>query len=767
MKNIFRIFKRDMKNIFTNWVATVVVIALMIIPSLYSLFNIKASWDPYESTGGIKIAVINEDKGTVFKDEDINLGNELVENLQDNDKMGWVFVDKKTGENGLLYEKYYATIEIPEDFSKDVITLVEKDVVKPKLIYTVNEKINAIAPKMTDAGVKTVKGQIDENIVKTVSGIMFRVLNEVGINIENNRPELRNIIDSVYELDDNMPELESVINGAVDGTVSISDLLNKVNEIIPTLSDTIDATDDFLRNSQDFLDNTEGELSDSSPIIKEKLVSSENILDTTSIELKNIDENVLPEVSKKTLLLVSDSSKATSTSIEDINSKLNSIRKFLDKVSKIQIPKPNIIEDASQTAEQIEAAKKAKEAAEKQAKALKSMQKDIKDTSKKISEIIERLDTINDNLQTVIARVDEEIDRLDNGGKIDIQELTDIRKLIDDTHILITKMVDGYDSEFVPAIKSGFDSIKTISDNTLYLLEQTRGTLPDVENLLNTFINTSDLSHDQLVKLKDKFPDIKEDVHKLADKLREIDDNEKIDELLELITNNWNEQSNFLASPVEIEDNRLFPWPNYGSTVTPFYTVLCLWIGAYMLSILLGTDAKPLEEGNELKPYEVYFGKMLLFLFIGTFQAIIASGGALLILHSYSVHPIMYVFYTIYVSIVFMIIIYTAVSVFGNAGIILGVVLLVLQVAGTSGNFPIEVNPKFFQILYPVYPFTYAISGMRQVMAGIVYSILFKDTAILCGFLVCSIIIGILFKDITNKKRAGLVEKLHESTIMN
>ena len=142
MKNIIKIFKRDIKNIFTNWVATIVVIVLMVIPSLYSLINIKASWDPYSNTNGINVAVINEDKGTIFKEQDINLGNELVDKLEDNDKLGWVFVDKETAKEGLLLEKYYATIEIPEDFSEDVTTIVKKDIVKPKLIYTVNEKKN-------------------------------------------------------------------------------------------------------------------------------------------------------------------------------------------------------------------------------------------------------------------------------------------------------------------------------------------------------------------------------------------------------------------------------------------------------------------------------------------------------------------------------------------------------------------------------------------------------------------------------------------------
>ena len=208
MKNIFKIFKRDLKNIFTNWVAIVVVLAIMAIPSLYSLVNIKANWDPYGNTKGMKIAIINNDKGTTFKDKDINLGEQLVDKLKDNDTINWQFVDDADeARNNLIMEQYYATIEIPEDFSKDVTTLVEKDVRNPKLIYTVNEKMNAVAPKITDAAVDTVKTQLDQNLVKTVTGIVFRLCDEIGIDIENNRPQLRKIIVKVYDLDDKMPEI--------------------------------------------------------------------------------------------------------------------------------------------------------------------------------------------------------------------------------------------------------------------------------------------------------------------------------------------------------------------------------------------------------------------------------------------------------------------------------------------------------------------------------------------------------------------------------
>ncbi|AQR99376.1 ABC-2 family transporter protein [Clostridium saccharobutylicum] len=763
MNNAIRIFKKDLKNIFTNWIAIVVVLMLMIIPSLYSLINIKACWDPYSNTSGMKVAIINKDKGTNFKDKSINLGDELVDKLKDNDRLEWNFVDEETGKEGLLSEKYYATIEIPEDFSESVTTLFKKDIKQPKLIYTANEKINPIAPKITDAAVKTLKSQLDDNIKKTVSGIILRICDEVGIDIQNNRPELRKIIDDVYKLDENMPEIESILNGAINGTKSDSELLNKINEIIPTVSDTIDATDEFLKDNEDMMEETQGDLSDISPLIKDKLVESEKILDNSSVALGNLDEKILPETARKALLITSDSAKATKVTVEDIKSKLDSIQKFIDKIDKINIKKPTI----NKSLQSVEVIQKLQDEFNKQVKLLKDLQQNLKDASEKISDVQDKLDKIDDKLDSIITKSNEDIAKLDNGELLDTNNLKDLRKLIDDVHTLTSNIVDSYDSQFVPAVDKGFKSIKEATDNGLTLLGENKDTLPDVQNVLSTFTNISDLSNEQLNKLKDKFPGIKDRVHKLADKFRQIDNKKDIDELLELITNNWEDQSSFMASPVEIQDNRLYPWPNYGSTVTPFYTTLCLWIGAYMLSILLKVEETQLDEGIQVKPHEIYFGKMFLFLFIGIGQAVVASTGALYLLGSYCVHPIMFICYSIFASIVFMIIVYTSVSVFGYGGIIAGIVLLIIQVAGTSANFPIEVNPTIFQNIFPFLPFTYCIGAMRQIMAGIVYSILFKDTAILCVFMIGSIIIGICFKKRVNNKIDIFIKKLKESSIMN
>ncbi|AOR24108.1 YhgE/Pip domain-containing protein [Clostridium taeniosporum] len=758
MKNIFRIYKRDIVTIATNWAALIMIIVLIIVPSLYSLINIKASWDPYGNTNGIKVAIIDEDKGTVFKEKDINLGEELVDKLKENDKMGWTFVDKETGKKGLLEEKYYATIEIPEDFSKDLTTLVEKDVKKPKLIYTVNEKKNIIAPKMTDAGIKVLKEQLDNNITRTISGAMFRACNEAGIDIQNNREHLRRIIDGIYELDENMPEIKELLYDSIEGTTNTSKLIKKSEEMIPVVNDSIDATKELIDSSQYYLDEIEGNLYDLSPLIGEELVNGENSLDVLGVTLANFDEKVLPDAFRKTFISLSDSSKNLQKIVKTAKYDLKTIKSNIDKISDMEIKLKQTSEEKSEGEELIKKDNK-------ELKYLHSIQKDLKSVSRKISNVIDKLDLIYDRLDVVIDRAKEEVEKVDTDG-IDVHALTDTRKILDDIHSLVVTLVDNYDSELVPTIKDGFKSIREISDSGLVLLEQGKGILPDVENLLGDFTKITDLSNEQLVKLQDKFPDIQDKVHKLAHKLKAVDDKEQIDELLDMITNNWDYQSMFMTSPVEIEDNRLFPWPNYGSTATPFYSVLCLWVGGLLASALLSLEAHGFNDGTVIKPYEMYLGKLLMFLSLALCQALVASLGALFMLGSYSLHPIMYIFYSIFVSTVFMTMIYTAGSLLDDAGKALIVVILVLQIGGTGGNFPIEVTPVLFQKIYPYLPFTYAISGMRQIMAGIVYPILLRDIKILSIFMVVSLILGISLKGTLNKNTAKLMGKLYESGIL-
>ena len=199
---------------------------------------------------------------------------------------------------------------------------------------------------------------------------------------------------------------------------------------------------------------------------------------------------------------------------------------------------------------------------------------------------------------------------------------------------------------------------------------------------------------------------------------------------------------------------------NYGTAMTPFYSVLSLWVGMTLLVSMFSVQAH-----GEYKPMEVYFGKMLLFLTIGITQALIVALGDLYLLKIYCVNPALFVTGILFTSITFVAIVYSLVSVFGNVGKVTAIILLVLQVAGSGGTFPIQLTPKFFQIINPFLPFTYGIGALREAIAGIYRPNLTKDIIALLIFLVISVILNVILKGPINKILYKFTDKLKQSRL--
>ena len=185
MKNILRIFKYDLKKIHKNVIAMIVIMGITVIPTLYAWFNIAASWDPYGNTGNLKVAVASSDEG--YSGEllsvNLNLGDQVLTTLRGNSQLDWTFTSAKKAKEGVKSGKYYAAIVIPKDFSKDMMSIFTSNVTHPEIKYYINEKENAIAPKVTVKGANAVQQQINDTFVQTVSQTAleaFQLVNNVA-----------------------------------------------------------------------------------------------------------------------------------------------------------------------------------------------------------------------------------------------------------------------------------------------------------------------------------------------------------------------------------------------------------------------------------------------------------------------------------------------------------------------------------------------------------------------------------------------------------
>ena len=367
---------------------------------------------------------------------------------------------------------------------------------------------------------------------------------------------------------------------------------------------------------------------------------------------------------------------------------------------------------------------------------------------------------MNDKLNSAISGLDTIKNQVANGQTPSLSNLNGILKVTQDINSITSNILNNFDSKIVNPINNIFDKGFTVANNVLDVLNRAEDKLPKVDEALSTALEFSGSANDTVNFIKDKMPMAKNIVDELVDAISKVNNSDDMKDLINLLQSDIITRSDFLKQPVDVVTNSLYPVENYGSAMTPFYTVLSLWVGVLLLCSLLSTEVH-----GEYKPYEVYFGRGLTFLTIALIQALIVSLGDIFLLKVSMVNPLLFVLLSLFTALVFTFIVYSLVSVFGNVGKAIGVVLLVIQVAGSGGTFPIQVTPKFFQMVNPLLPFTYAISAQREAIAGVYMPNLNKDIIALLIFLVIFIVLNVILKGPINKVMYKFTKKLSESNL--
>ena len=236
MKQIIEIFKSDIKEIFRKVNTWIIIIGLIFLPSMYAWPNILSSWDPYSHTNNIKVAVISEDEGATVEGKNVNLGESLITNLKGNKNLDWQFVSsKQQAENGVKIGDFYASIVIPKSFSSDITSITRGELKKATIEYTVNEKINAISPKITNSGASALANTIGKNFVEVANGVIFEKLHEAGIKYEENLPTLEKIKGEIFKINDNFTNYENSLNELIGKVDRGYNVLNIIQRTLPEI----------------------------------------------------------------------------------------------------------------------------------------------------------------------------------------------------------------------------------------------------------------------------------------------------------------------------------------------------------------------------------------------------------------------------------------------------------------------------------------------------------------------------------------------------
>ncbi|WIG42368.1 YhgE/Pip domain-containing protein [Bacillus toyonensis] len=941
MKQIWRIYKTDLRNVAKHWAAIVIVLGLMILPSLYAWFNIKASWDPYGNTKEVPIAVSNQDAGSNLRGKDINIGDEIVDSLKKNKNLGWKFVDEKQAIYGVERGDYYASITIPKDFSEKIATVLDENPKKPELDYYVNEKVNAIAPKITAKGASGITEEISKNFVKTANGEIFKIFNDLGIDLETNLPSIEKVKDLVFKLEAQFPEMNTLMDKALDDATRAEDVVKVAQKELPVVESVINDGQEALGNLDKFFANNDQTLQNAPGTIRNHLTTAKDVMDKANtftnflmnpgIDLsgmkglpefparpdlsklndegyKNIARNINqtvnnvlnsaragttygksvvnglqngqfdPEKAKQDLNAVSENLQGRTDSVAYLINVFTELQKSamtdfgqsffqgrVDRLTKLKSGMENanngikdivnvigtgqeVKKDVTDAANQkLDAANGLIDQAEKDynetfvadyKKAVSTVDQAKADANGAYDTVKNEYDKAKNTFEGIIADVNNRgVNGLDStkvylndlngqlqatknliGDAIPVLESTNkvladvnsdknlnngiaklnkaqnaVQKGIDATNKATTLINNGqkptkevvesineatknasaqlgdflatYDSEIVPNFNTAIERTKRMSKNTTQILSEADKKLPDVKKLLEDSSKGLVDGRKKLADIKAEMPETEKKIKELADKIRDFESEEDLKDIIRLLKNDVEKQSDYFANPVNLKENKLFAMPNYGSAMSPFYTVLALWVGALLMVSLLTVEVH--EEGANYKSHEVYFGRLLTFLTIGLSQAFIVSMGDIFLLGTYVVDKFWFVLFSLFIGGVFVCIVYSLVSIFGNVGKSMAIILLVLQVAGSGGTFPIQMTPAFFQALYPFLPFTYAISAIRETVGGMLWDIVTRDLLVLSAFVVVMIVAALLLKTPINKSSEKFVENAKGSKIIH
>ena len=705
-----------------NFFALIIAIGLCFIPSFYAWFNIYSNQDPYANTGNIAIAVASEDRG--FQTEDgttVNMGNAVIEQLKENDSIGWKFLDSsEEAVAGVESGDYYAAVIINERFSESMFSIFTEGLENPTITYYENEKKNAIATKITDTAVDTLKASINETFLETAASTMFAQMGELSGKIEQ-EGGVDGFREKLVEINDSLENYNMMIDQFLEGNRTLAGGREKANAQIPGVENRIQTAEDAMKNSQTQLDTTDATLATFSQNVEKTLSDIEASLNRIA---KDIDEADLSNSAKKTVESIEQTGKDVRALIEQLTLLHSTISELEQKKELAEAQQL----DVSDILAQIE---KLKEAAAQ-----------IEDILKKI-ELEQGAGAIGDATKTVEEHVK--------------QALATCRQTVE-------SMRNIYTNQLVPGVSGILDTASQVLVNVTNLLNNLNHTLGDMETIFNGTQDMVDSTDESFRQIQSLLKSSQAKIQDAIDRLDAAEEDEKMGIIVNLLGGNAESYGKFFAQPVQVETQEVYPIRNYGSAVAPFYTTLAIWVGALVLVALIKVRATG-ENLEKPKRHELFMGRYLIFFLLGQVQTLIIVLGNIFWLHCQVENPFLFWFASAITSFTFTLLIYALTLSFGDIGKAIAVVLVVIQIAGSGGTYPIEILPEFFRKVYIFFPFPYAINAMRETVGGMYGGAYEKYLAELLIFAAVALLVGLLIR-IPFMGVIHFVEKRMEDTKM-
>lgn len=682
MKKILRVFLTDAKRMSGNVVAIVVIMGLSVIPALYAWFNILSNWDPYGEEATSAMHI-----AVYSQDEGIEIG-ELGLNVGDT-------VVSSLEANDTIG---WIFTESKEDALKFVYSgecyaaiIVPEDFSEKIISFLSGEPVNPAIEYYENSKKNAIAAKITSKVKNTVQqqvnstfvGTLAEVFSESGELLTAEAFDGENLTAQIVG---RINEMDTTLDTYANVLQTLSMVTTSASDLVDSANSLIPSVDGMAGNSQDSVGT-----------LQKSVISGAGTAQTVAMTV---------DVSLEAVLKGMD---VLSKQLEELSSEndISNLQEDFGETERIMDQTFKLLEDL---VGDLEVYKKARAKYETLKTDLGTFSSDAQLSKKKLNKLAKRMSEELDDCQQAFA-----------------------------------ELKNTFDNEIVPSLNQNIFDVEYALVEAQMLLGKLDTSFVEVQTALESYSNTLGEGTDEILAARDYVVELQNGLHKLVKSLNGLTDNEQYQKVASILQADPAILEQFLSSPVEMETEAIYEIETYGSAMAPFYTVLGLWVGALILVALIHVKVHPKKEW-EIRPHHAFFGRYITFFLVGQMQTLLTILGDLLYIHIQCEHPVLFWLAGAVTSFVFTLLIYSLTVAFGNVGEAIAVVIMVIQVAGAGGTFPVEVLPDVYQAIYKFLPFTYSMNAMRECVGGMYRWDYWKDLGVLGIYVLISLFIGLVLR---------------------
>ena len=681
MITIFRVFLSDVKRLRSNVVAIVIIMGLSIIPALYAWFNIMSNWDPYGTSATSQMKV-----AVCSQDSGVEIGS-LSLNVGDEVITG---LKENTTIGWVFTASKDEALEGVNSGDYYAALIVPESFTTDFISFLGGDPKNPTIAYYENSKKNAIatkitgkaKTAVQEQVNQKVISTLTEVLTESGkILAENDE----NGVDIVASTADQLDELDSSLQTYVN-------ILNTFSLVTASASDLAESAQSLLINTQGIFDSSQDSVSNMQSSVLSSAQTADTVSSLIGISLDSVEQDLTLLSDQMDTLTVGDS--------------FDSIRNQVDT-------------------------------AKTMSKSTISVLKDIfGETDQYVSAVDKSFKQLNTDLTA-----------FKKDANVTAQSLKHLKRTIKadikDCKNSIRKIRNTYQYQVQPDVSRSVLRMEQALIQTGKMLNNIESSFGTIDRALESYQTTLDSGTDDITATKDYIVSLQSDIRKLSKSLRALSGDEQYNEMMDLLKNDPTLMASFMASPVSMETKAVYPIETYGSAMAPFYTVLAIWVGALILVALIHVKVAPVEN-LKVRPWQAYFGRDITFFLIGQAQTAITVLGDLFYVDIQCPHPFLFWLASAASSFVFTLLIYSLTVAMGNVGEAVAVIVMVIQVAGAGGTFPIEVLPEVYQMIYKFLPFTYCMNALRECVGGLYKNDYWMDLRALGIYILISLFIGLV-----------------------